>query len=120
MCATLVCASLPAVVLAQSPCPGTHVKTLNIIIGIGTVACALFESPDGFPHEFLHSATNVMVIKIRKTQAHCDFEDILLGIPKEGVGFSNGAKGFFGAPSFSAASFPYKGEPLDLMMSLRY
>jgi uncharacterized protein (DUF2141 family) len=106
------------------------------------VACALFESPDGFPHEFLHSATNVMVIKIRKAQARCDFEDIppgtyamavihdenmngkldthLLGIPKEGFGFSNDAKGFFGAPSFSAASFSYNGENLDLTMSLRY
>jgi uncharacterized protein (DUF2141 family) len=40
------------------------------------VACALFESPDGFPTEYLRSATNVMVIKIRKSQARCDFEDI--------------------------------------------
>jgi len=37
-----------------------------------------------------------------------------------GFGFSNDAKGFLGAPSFSAASFPYNGENLDLTMSLRY
>lgn len=140
--AALICTNLPAVVVAQSPCPGIHVNILNIKNSTGTIACALFDSPDGFPHEFLHSATNVMVIKIRKAQARCDFEDIppgtyamavihdenmngkldthLLGIPKEGYGFSNEAKGFLGAPSFSAASFPYNGENLDLTMSLRY
>jgi uncharacterized protein (DUF2141 family) len=88
---------------------------LNIKNSTGTVACALFESPDGFPHEFLHSVTNAMVIKIRKAQARCDFEDIQpgtyamavihdenmngkldpnwLGIQKEGYGFSNDAEG---------------------------
>jgi len=30
----------------------------------------------GFPIDALHSAMNVMVIKIRKTEARCDFEDI--------------------------------------------
>ncbi len=104
------------------------------------MACALFESPAGFPIEFLHSATNVMVIKIRAPQARCDFEDIppgtyalavihdenmngkldtgLLGIPAEGYGFSNDARAWFGAPSFSAASFAYDGRTLDLTISL--
>ncbi len=106
------------------------------------MACALFESPAGFPAEFLSAATNVMVIKIRKTQARCDFEDIppgtyaigvihdenmngkldanWLGVPTEGYGFSNDAKGLIGVPSFSAASFPYDGRALDLTMSLHY
>jgi len=118
------------------------VKILNIRNSIGTVACALFESSVGFPTEFLRSATNVMVIKIRKSQARCDFEDIppgtyamavihdanmngkldtnLLGIPTEGYGFSNDARGLLGAPSFSAASFQYDGRNLDLTMSLHY
>lgn len=138
----LVFANPPAVAFAQSPCPGIHVKILNIRNSIGTVACALFESPAGFPIEFLNSATNVMVIKIRKAQARCDFEDIppgtyamavihdenmngkletdLLGIPTEGYGFSNDVKGVVGAPSFSTASFPYDGQNLDLTMSLHY
>ena len=34
-----------------------------------------------------------------------------LGIPKEGYGFSNDAKGSFGAPPFSAAGFQYEGGP---------
>lgn len=36
----------------------------------------------------------------------------------EGYGFSNDAKGVMGAPSFSAASFPYNGQNLELTMSL--
>jgi uncharacterized protein (DUF2141 family) len=140
--AVLTSANLPAVSFAQSPCPGIHVKVLNIRNSTGTVACALFESPVGFPIEVLRSATNVMVIKIRNTQARCDFEDIprgtyaiavihdenmdgkleinWLGIPTEGYGFSNDAKGMIGVPSFSAASFPYDGQNLDLTMSLHY
>ena len=138
----LMFATLPSLAFAQSPCPGIHVKILNIKNSTGTVACALFESPEGFPTEYLRMATNVMVIKIRKDQARCDFEDIppgtyaiavvhdenmngkldanWLGIPTEGYGFSNDAKGLVGAPSFSAASFPYDGQNLDLTMDLYY
>lgn len=134
--------NLPGVAPGQVACPGIHMKVLNIRNSTGTIACALFESPAGFPTEFLRSATNVMVIKIRNTQARCDFEDIppgtyaiavvhdenmngkletnWLGIPKEGYGFSNDAKALLGTPSFSAASFPYDGQNLELTLSLRY
>lgn len=145
-CATLLAllmfANASPVAFAQSPCPGIHVKILNIRNSAGTVDCALFESSVGFPIEFLRSATNVMVIKVRDTQARCDFEDIppgtyalavihdenmdgkldtnLLGIPTEGYGFSNDATGWLGAPSFSAANFPYNGQNLELTISLHY
>ena len=140
--AVLVFSNLPAIAFAQSPCPGIHVKILNIRNSTGTVDCALFESPIGFPIEFLRSATNVMVIKGRNTQARCDFEDTppgtyalavihdenmdgkldtnWLGVPTEGYGFSNGANALLGAPLFSAASFPYDGRNLDLTISLHY
>jgi len=141
--AVLVLASLPAPTFAQSSsCPGIHVKILNIRNSIGTVDCALFDSPEGFPIEVLRLAMNAMIIKLRDTQAHCDFEDIppgtyalavihdenmngkldtnWLGIPTEGYGFSNGAKALLGAPSFSAASFRYDGGTLDLTISLHY
>lgn len=131
-----------AAVAADPACPGIHVKVLDIRNSAGSVACALFESPQGFPVEFLRSATSVMVIKVRKSQARCDFEDIppgtyalavihdenmdgklgtnALGIPKEGYGFSNGAKAWLGAPSFEAASFPYDGRGLELTVTLSY
>jgi uncharacterized protein (DUF2141 family) len=140
--AVLMFVNLPAVTFAQSPCPGIHVKIQNIKNSTGKVACALFDSPVGFPTEYLRYATNLMAINIRKSQARCDFEDIppgtyaiavvhdenmngkldtnLLGIPTEGYAFSNDAKGLLGAPSFSAASFPYDGRDLELTISLHY
>jgi uncharacterized protein (DUF2141 family) len=141
--AVFVLAHLPAVVLAQSSsCPGIHVQILNIRNSTGTVDCALFDAPEGFPIEVLRSATNVMVIKVRHTQARCDFEDIppgtyalaiihdensngkldtnWLGIPTEGYGFSNDAKGSLGPPSFAAASFAYDGRNLELTIRLQY
>jgi uncharacterized protein (DUF2141 family) len=135
-------ANLPASAFAQSSCPGIHVKILSIRNSTGTVACALFESPAGFLAEFLHFATNIVVIKVRDTQARCDFAEIApgayalavihdenmngkldtnwLGIPTEGYGFSNDAKALFSAPSFSVARFPYDGRTLDLTINLHY
>jgi uncharacterized protein (DUF2141 family) len=111
----LVFTNLTSVAFAQSSsCPGIHVKVMDIRNRTGTVDCALFDSPIGFPIEVLHSATNITVIRVRKTQARCDFEDIppgtyalavihdenmngkldtnFLGMPKEGYGFSNGQR----------------------------
>ena len=141
LCAVLVFAN-PAVAFAQSSCPGIHVKILSIRNSTGAVACALFESPAGFPTEFLRSATNIMMIKIKDTQARCDFEDIppgryalavihdenmngkldtnRLGAPTEGYGFSNDASAFLRAPSFRAASFSYDGRNVDMTISLNY
>ena len=115
---------------------------MNIRNRNGTVDCALFDSAAGFPREFLHSAQNVMVIKIRNTAARCDFEAIppgtyalavihdensngkldtnLVGMPTEGYGFSNNAKALIGTPSFSAAAFPYNGQTLEMTISLHY
>ncbi len=138
----LVLAIVSPVALAQSPCPGIHVNILNIRNSTGTVDCALFDSPEGFPVDVLRSALHVTVMKIRNTQARCDFEDIppgtyalavihdessndkldfnMLGTSTEGYGFSNNAKAVFDAPLFSAASFRYDGQTLDLTISLHY
>ena len=136
-------AYLPALAAAQaSACPGMHVQVLNIRNSTGTVDCALFESPEGFPTEALRSATQVMVIKVRQTQARCDFADIppgtyalavfhdenmngtldtnWLGIPTEGYGFSNDVKASLGPPSFAAASFAYDGRTVEMTIRLEY
>jgi uncharacterized protein (DUF2141 family) len=141
--AVLVFASHPEAALAQSSsCPGIHVKVLNIRNSTGTVACPLFESPDGFPIEFLRYATNIMVIKIRDTQACWDFLAIQpgtyalvvihdenrngklgtdwMGVPAEGYGFSSDAKALLGPPSFSQASFLYDGQDMEVTISLHY
>ena len=106
------------------------------------MACALFESPVGFPGEYLRFATNIMVINVQNIQPRCNLEDVApgtyaladvhddnmngrldttwVGIPTEGYGFSNGVKALVGAPSFSSASFPYDGRILDPTISLQY
>jgi uncharacterized protein (DUF2141 family) len=43
-----------------------------------------------------------------------------LGIPTEGCGFSNDARAWFGAPSFSAASFAYDGRSIELTIDVHY
>lgn len=127
---------------AQLSCNGIHVTVLDIKNSTGNVACALFESSDGFPEEYLSFATNIAVIRIRDKKARCDFQDIApgtyalvvahdenmngkldtnrLGIPTEGYGFSNNAKALLSTPSFSAASFAYDGRTLDLTIILHY
>lgn len=142
LCAVLVFANLPALSFAQPPCSGIHVKVLDIRNSTGAVACALFEAPEGFPTEFLRFATDIVMTKVRDTQARCDFLDIppgtyalavihdenmdgklgtnWLGIPREGYGFSSDAKASMSAPSFEAASFPYGGQNLDLTIELNY
>lgn len=143
-CAALCAAfmTVPASAAAQSACPGIQVKIQDIRNSTGTVACALFEAPEGFPTKFLKSATNVVMIKIRDTQARCDFLDIpqgtyalavihdedmngelatnWMGVPTEGYGFSNDAEASLGAPSFDAASFSYDGQNLDMTITLNY
>lgn len=133
----------PAAVVGQTPpCPGIHVTILNIRNSTGTVDCALFDSPNGFPVDVLRSAMRLVAMKVPDTRARCDFENIpagtyalvvlhdenmngkldtnWLGIPREGYGFSKDVKATFGAPSFSDASFSYDGETLEMTITLRY
>jgi hypothetical protein len=82
--AVLVLTNFPVFTFGQSSsCTGIHVTVLNIRNSAGNVSCALFESSDGFPIEFLRYATNLMSIKIRDKQARFDFLDLqLAGNPK--------------------------------------
>ncbi len=142
LCAVLVFANLPAIAFAQSSCPGIHVKIPSIKNNTGNIACAIFESPEGFPDKFLVSAKEIVIKKIQNKKAQCDFSDIppgtyaiavihdenmngeldtnWLGVPTEGYGFSNTTIDEFGAPAFAAASFLYDGQNIDLTIRLKY
>ena len=75
--AVLVLVNLSSVAFAQSSsCSGIHIKIQDIRNSTGTIGCALFKSPDGFPTEYLRYATNIIVTKIQDTQATCDFTKI--------------------------------------------
>ncbi|MDR9498339.1 MAG: DUF2141 domain-containing protein [Hydrogenovibrio sp.] len=142
LCAVLGFANLPAIAFAQSSCPGIHVEILNIKNSTGNITCGIFESPKGFPKDFLGSAKAIIIKKIQKTKAQCHFSDIppgtyaiavihdknmngeldtnWIGIPSEGYAFSNATIDDFGAPAFSAASFPYDGQTIDMTIRLKY
>jgi len=47
-------------------------------------------------------------------------DQMLFGIPKEGVGFSNDAKIVFSPPKFAAAAFAFDGKEQAIRLNLRY
>jgi uncharacterized protein (DUF2141 family) len=107
----------------------------------GKVMCALFASASDFPK---HADKAVMrnTAAIADRRAVCEFGGVapgtyavsvfhdensngrldtnFMGIPREGVGASNNAKGHFGPPKFEAASFRYSGGKLDLKINIDY
>ncbi len=133
---------LPLNGFAQTECPSVNVKIQNISNSTGVIACAIFESGEGFPDKFLKFASKVMISQIRGKDASFEFSDIepgkyaiavihdenhngkldknFFGIPKEGYGFSSGAEVAMSAPSFSDAVFSYDGGDLQMSIPLNY
>ena len=107
----------------------------------GRLNCALFNSADGFPDNSA-KAIKTANTGIENKRALCSFSGIapgdyavavfqdensngkldrnFLGIPKEGVGASNDAKGRFGPPKFDDAHFNYAGGPRTLTIHIQY
>ena len=133
---------LPSNGFAQIECPSINVKIQNIRNNSGVIACAIFESEEGFPSKFVKFASKTMLTQIRGKDASFEFSDIkpgkyaiavihdencngeldtnFFGIPKEGYGFSSGAEVTLSAPSFSDAVFSYDGGHLQMSISLNY
>ena len=107
----------------------------------GEVHCALYSSADGFPDGSAKAAMTTTG-KITNQHAVCEFAPVtpgdyaisafqdensngkldrnFMGMPKEGVGASNDAKGSFGPPKFADARFSYKGGPQELTIHVQY
>lgn len=133
---------LPSNGYAQEECPGINVKIQNIGNNTGVIACAIFESQEGFPGKFLEFASRIMITQISGKEASFKFSEIKsgryaiavihdenhdgnlntnwLGIPKEGYGFSSDAEVSMSAPSFSDAEFWYDGGILQMTIELNY
>lgn len=133
---------LPSMGFAQTDCPSINVKIENISNNTGVIACAIFDSAEGFPGKFLKFATKIMITQINQEDANFEFSNILpgkyaiavihdenrngeldtnmLGIPTEGKGFSSGAEVSLSAPSFADAEFTYDGGTLEMSITLDY
>jgi uncharacterized protein (DUF2141 family) len=107
----------------------------------GQVICALFTSAKDFPK---NGDKAIAQTKSGISQGHavCVFRGVtagryavsafhdensngkmdtnFMGIPREGVGASNNARGHFGPPKFDAAAFQYSGGTLDLSITVAY
>ncbi len=107
----------------------------------GQTLCALFSSADDFPKKAEKAVARTSSV-ISKQHAVCDFPGVapgtyavsvihdensngkldtnFMGIPREGVGASNDARGHFGPPKFDAASFRFSGGQLTLKITVNY
>ena len=125
------------------PTPGNviHVEVVGLRSNKGQVSCGLYSSADGFPKEGGKAVAHVLA-PISEKKAVCEFSGIapgtyavsafhdensngkldtnFLGIPREGVGASNDAKGHLGPPKFDAAAFHFSGGILDLKIVVNY
>ena len=109
----------------------------NVDASDGNIAAALFSNEV----DFLKTRFAAKKVKANKGEVHLVFENIpigkyalsvyhdanvngvldknMIGIPKEGFGFSNDAMGTFGPPDFKEASFDWKGGQA-ISLTLRY
>jgi uncharacterized protein (DUF2141 family) len=118
-----------------------HVEIVGLRNDKGQVRCALFSSASDFPKSGDKAVARAKS-DISHGKASCEFSGIapgtyavsvfhdensngkldtnFVGIPREGVGASNDAKGHFGPPKFEAAAFHFSGDRLDLKITVHY
>jgi uncharacterized protein (DUF2141 family) len=118
-----------------------HVEIDGLRSAQGKVWCALYNSAKGFPKDASAAQARASSAASGK-HGVCEFTDVkpgtyavsvyhdensngkldtnFLGIPKEGVGASNDAKGHMGPPKFSDAAFTFNGDRLELIIHVHY
>ena len=107
----------------------------------GRASIALFNNADAFPKS-LDKAVKVIFAAIKNNKASASFENLspgeyavsvfhdensngkidgnLFGIPKEGVGASNDARGHFGPPKYKDAKFAFNGTAQTINITIIY
>jgi len=146
---TIAACLIPALTIASAVCAQDNqmadsriqVEITGLRNDQGKVLCSLNTSSEGFPKK-AEKAIARGSSDISERHAVCQFTGLapgtyavsvfhdensngrldtnFMGIPREGVGASNNAKGHFGPPKFDAAAFLYRGGRLDLKITLTY
>ena len=136
--------ALAAVCMPQeqaAPSNLVHVEISGLRSDKGQVMCALFSSAAGFPKDYTKASARAKS-EISGGRAVCEFPGVsagtyavavfhdensngrldtkFMGIPREGVGASNNAKGHFGPPKFDAAAFRFSGRNLEIEIRISY
>lgn len=118
-----------------------HVEIAGLRNDKGQAVCSLFSSAGDFPKKTEKAVAHSMSV-ISDRHAVCEFSGVapgtyaisvfhdensngkldanFMGIPREGVGASNDAKGHFGPPKFDAAAFRFAGGRLELKITINY
>ena len=134
-------AAVPALAQSASAENIIHVEITGLRSNAGQVLCALYSSADGFPTK-PDKAVAKAKSAIADRTASCEFAGVaagtyavsvvhdensngkldrnFIGMPKEGVGASNNAKGHMGPPKFDAAKFQFAGARLELKIAITY
>jgi uncharacterized protein (DUF2141 family) len=125
---------------AQSGQNTISVPVSGLQTSAGSVRCGLYDSAQTFRKTGQEAMGSV--VSIKGTSATCVFKGVapgtyaiaafhaskgetelsygLFGKPKQGYGFSRNPASLFGPPSFSAASFVYKGGAVSVPITLSY
>jgi uncharacterized protein (DUF2141 family) len=136
----LICFSI----FAQAPSSQeslTGVEVFCLRHDKGQAVCALFSSAADFLKKGEKAAAR-STSAISDRHAVCEFHGVapgtyaisvfhdensngkldtnFMGIPREGVGASNNAKGHLGPPKFAAAAFQFKGGRLEMKITMNY
>ena len=134
---------LMAVVVAQA---AERTGTITVTVkklrnNDGQVGALLFSSADGFPKKIKKAYRSVSG-PIKRKRAKIVFENVpygtyaiacvhdengngkmdynVMGLPKEGYGFSNDAMGMLGPPNFKAAKIALNSPSLSLSIKIHY
>ena len=118
-----------------------HVEVAGLRNDHGRVWCFLYNSASGFPKD-QNASFKRTSNEIQGTRSSCEFSDVpdgdyaisvyhdengngrldsnFLGIPREGVGASNYAKGHLGPPKFKDAMFRIDATSRSLTIHVNY
>jgi uncharacterized protein (DUF2141 family) len=142
----LICLQCAANAVFGQKTTSTSTGLLSVVISNfkndkGTAVVTLYNTSEGFPKSPA-KGLKTMTIQIVNRQAVANFENLphgeyavsvyhdensnkkmdtnFFGIPKEGVGNSNNAKGHFGPPKYSDAKFNFNGDKQTITIKIVY